>query len=76
MPSWLVYSSTPKRVPFEWFMKLPTGSIKKWVDFEKIFLARFFKDDTKVSVSTFLATKQKKRESIKVFVERFKSMTL
>jgi len=64
------------KVAFEWFMKLPAGSINKWTDLEKLFLARFFEDDTEVSVPTLLATKQKKRESIKVFVERFQSMTL
>ena len=34
------------------------------------------KDDTEVSVPTFLATKQKKGESIKAFVKRFRSMAL
>ena len=57
-------------------MKLPIGSIEKWVDLEKLFLARFFEDDTEVSVPTLLATKQKKGESIKAFVERFWSMAL
>jgi len=57
-------------------MKLLVGSIEKWVDLEKLFLARFFEDDTEVSVPTLLATKQKKGESIKAFVERFWSMAL
>jgi len=34
------------------------------------------KDDIEVSVPTLLATKQKKRKSIKAFVERFQSMML
>jgi len=53
-----------------------TGSIKKWVDLERLFLARFFEDDIEVSVQTLFATKQKKGESIKAVVERFRSMTL
>jgi len=57
-------------------MKLPAGSIEKWVDLEKLFLARFFDDDTEVSLPTLLATKQNKEESIRVFVERFQNMTL
>jgi len=52
-------------------MKLPSGSIKTWADLEKLFLARFFEDDTEILVPTLLATKKKKRESIKTFVERF-----
>ena len=67
---------TLKRVAFEWFMKLSAGSIKTWVDLEKLFLAHFFKDDTGISVPTLLTAKQKKGESIKIFAERFQSMTL
>ena len=57
-------------------MKLLAGSIKKWADLEKLFQARFFKDDTKVFVPILLATKQKKVVSSKVFVKRFQSMML
>jgi len=57
-------------------MKLLVGSIKNWADLEKLFLACFYEDDTEVFVPTLLATKQKKRESIKMFVERFRSMAL
>ena len=41
-----------------------------------MFLARFFEDDTEISVPTLLAMKQKKGESIKTFVESFWSMAL
>ena len=67
---------TIKGVTFEWFIKLPAGSVKTWADLEKLFLARFFEDDTEISVSTLLAAKQKKGESIKTFVERFPSIAL
>jgi len=65
-----LFIGTFKGVTFEWFMKLSAGSIKTWADLE-LFLARFFEDDTEISVPTLLATKQKKGESIKTFVERF-----
>jgi len=51
-------------------MKPPAGSIKSWADLEKLFLARFFEDDTEISVPTLLAIKQKKGESIKMFVKK------
>jgi len=70
-----LFIGTLKGVTFEWFMKLP-GSIKAWADLEKLFLAYFFKDDTEISVSTLIAAKQKKGESIKTFVERCRSMEL
>jgi len=60
-----------KGVAFEWFMKLSVSSIKIWADIEKLFLAHFFEDDSEISVSTLLAAKQKKGESIKTFVKRF-----
>jgi len=71
-----LFIGTLKRVAFEWFMKLPAGSIKTWANLEKLFLARFFEDDIEISVPTLLTTKQKKGESIKTFFERFQSMAL
>ena len=70
-----LFIGTLKGVAFEWFMKFPAGLIKTGADLEK-FLARFFKDDTKISVPTLLVAKQKKGESIKTFIERFQSMAL
>ena len=49
-----LFIGTLKGVTFEWFMKLPVGSIKTWADLEKLFLARFFEDDTEISVPTLL----------------------
>jgi len=57
-------------------MKFSAGSTKTWADLEKLFLAHFFEDDIEISVPTLLAIKQKKRESIKTFVERVQSMAL
>ena len=71
-----LFIGTLKEVAFEWFMKLPAGSVEKWVDLEKLFLARFFEDDIEVSMPTLLATKQQKGESIRTFVERFQSIAL
>ena len=71
-----LFIGTLKGVTFEWFIKLPAGSIKVWADLEKLFLAHFFKNDTEIPVPTLLAVKQNKGESIKTFVERFRSMAL
>jgi len=60
-----------KGLVFEWFMKLPEGSIKNWGDLEKLFLTRFFEDDSEITMPSLLATKQQKGESVKAFVERF-----
>ena len=71
-----LFIGTLKGVAFEWLMKLSAGSIKTWADLEKVFLACFFEDNTRISVPTLLATRQKRGESIKQFVERFQSMAL
>ena len=52
-----LFIGTLKGVAFEWFMKLHAGSIKTWADLEKLFLARFFEDDTEILVPTLLAAK-------------------
>ena len=71
-----LFIGTLKGVAFEWFMKLPASSIKTWDDLEKLFLARFFKDDADIVAPTLLAAKQKKGKSIITFIERFLSMAL
>jgi len=70
-----LFIGTLKGLAFEWFMKLPVDSIKTWADLEKLFLACFFQDDTEILVPILLAAKEKKGESIKIFVERFQCMT-
>ena len=71
-----LFISTLKGLAFEWFMKLPEGSIKNWGDLENLFLTRFFEDDSEVTMPTLLATKQRKGESVKSFVERLRNVTL
>ena len=38
-----LFIGTLKGLAFEWFMKLPEGSIKNWGDLEKLFLTRFLR---------------------------------
>jgi len=71
-----LFIGTRKGITFEWFMKLPEGSIKNWGDLEKLFLTHFFEDDSEIIMPTLLATRQQKREPVKVFVERFWNITL
>ena len=71
-----LFIGTLKGLAFEWFMKLPKDSIKNWGDLEKLFLTRFFEDDSEVTMSTLLETKQRKGESVKAFVERFQNIAL
>jgi len=71
-----LFIGTLKGVTFERFMKLPEDSIKNWGDLKKLFLTRFFEDDSEVTMPTLLATKQRKGESVKAFVERFRNMAL
>ena len=53
-----LFIGTLKRLAFEWFMKLPEGSIKNWGDLEKLFLTRFFEDDSVIPLprNTYLVT--------------------
>jgi len=39
-------------------MKIPEGSIKNWGDLEKLFLTRFFEDNSEITMPTFLAMRQ------------------
>ena len=71
-----LFIGTLKGIAFEWFMKLPEGSIKNWGDLEKLFLIRFFEDDSQITMQALLVMRQQKGESVKIFVKRFQNMAL
>ncbi|XP_020245351.1 uncharacterized protein LOC109823481 [Asparagus officinalis] len=71
-----LFIGTLNGVAFEWFCKLEPGSITSWADAERHFLARFFDDDTEVSMATLLVKKQRKSESVKDFVKRFRNRSV
>lgn len=71
-----LFIGTLKGVAFEWFRKLEPCSIKAWADVERLFLSRFFNDDTEVSMTTLLSERQKKDESVSEFVKRFRNKSL
>jgi len=60
-----LFIGTPKGLAFEWFMKLPEGSIKNWIDLEKLFLTCFLEDDSEITMPTLLATKQRRESQSK-----------
>jgi len=45
-----LFIDTLKGITFEWFMKLPESFIKNWGDQEKLFLTRFFEDDSEITI--------------------------
>src|SRR5436190_496775 len=65
-----LFISTLKGVAFEWFRKLPKGSITCWDDLEALFLSRFFEEEADINMHTLLLTKQKEGELVKDFIER------
>ncbi|XP_020258883.1 uncharacterized protein LOC109835314 [Asparagus officinalis] len=71
-----LFIGTLKGVAFEWFRKLEPGSIKSWADMERLFLARFFDDDTEVSMATLFTKKQRKSELVNDFVKRFRNQSV
>src|SRR3954467_4913658 len=66
-----LFTSTLKGVAFEWFRKLPKGSITCWDDLEALFLSRFFEEEGDINMHILLLTKQKEGELVKDFIERF-----
>src|SRR3954465_5179692 len=70
------FISTLKGVAFEWFRKLPKGSITCWDDLEALFLSRFFKEEVDINMHTLLLTKQKEGELVKDFIECFRELPM
>src|SRR3954469_23661054 len=52
-----LFISTLKGVAFEWFLKLPKGSITCWDDLEAFFLSRFFEEEADINMHTLPLTK-------------------
>src|SRR3954467_6541526 len=69
-----LFISTVKGVAFEWFLKLPKGSITCWDDLEALFLSRFFAEEADINMHTLLLIKQKEGELVKDFIERFREL--
>ena len=63
-----LFISTLKGVAFEWFRKLPKGSIKSWDDLEALFHSGFFEEEADINMHTLLLTKQKEGETVKDFI--------
>src|SRR3954468_18384930 len=71
-----LFISTLKGVAFEWFRKLPKGSITCWDDLEALFLSRFFEEEADINMHTLLLTKQKEGELVKDFIEHFRELAM
>src|SRR5436190_10390044 len=71
-----LFISTLKGVAFEWFHKLPKGSITSWDDLEALFLSRFFEEEADINMHTLLLTKQKEGELVKDFIKRFRELAI
>src|SRR5436189_3313585 len=71
-----LFISTLKGVAFEWFRKLPKGSITCWNDLKALFLSRFFKEEADINMHTLLLTTQKEGELVKDFIERFRELAM
>jgi len=71
-----LFIGTLKGVDFNWFRSLPPGFINSWIDLETRFLSRFYKDDTEVTMDKLLSTVQKKGESVRDYIERFRNISL
>ena len=71
-----LFIGTLKGVAFDWFRSLPPGSVNSWIDLETWFLSRFYEDDTEVTMDKLLSTVQKKGESVRDYIERFRNLSL
>ena len=71
-----MFFGTLKGVAFDWFRSLPPGPINSWIDLETRFLSHFYEDDTKVTIDKLFFTVQRKGESIRDYIERFRNLSL
>jgi len=58
------------------FRSLPSGYINSWIDLETRFLSHFYENDTEGTIDKLLSTVQKKGESVRDYIERFRNLSL
>ena len=58
---------------FQWYLALPTGSVKTWEEMQKLFIARFFITQKDVTIADLTNLKQKSNENVQDFIERWRS---
>jgi len=71
-----LFIDTLKGVAFDSFRSLPLGLINSGIDLETQFLSYFYEDDTKVTMDKLLSTLQRKGESVRDYIERFRNLYL
>jgi len=71
-----LFIGTLKGVAFDWFRSLPPGFINSWIDLETRFLSCFYEDATKITMDKLLSIVQKKGESVRDYIERFRNLSL
>ena len=64
-----LFISILKRVAFNWFRSLSSGSINSWVDLKALFLFRFYEDDMEVIMDKFLSMVQREGESVRDYTK-------
>jgi len=72
----ILFIGTLKGVAFDWFRSLPPGSINSCIDLETRFLYCFYEGDTEVTMNKLISTVQKKGESARDYIERFRNLSL
>ena len=70
-----LFIGTLKGVAFDLFRSLPPGSVNSWIGLETRFLSHFYEDDTEVTMDKLLSTVQKKGESVRDYIERFRNLS-
>ena len=71
----ILFIDTLKGVAFDWFRSLPPRSTNSWIDLETRFLSHFYEADTEVNMDKLLSTVQKRRESVRDYIKRFKNLS-
>lgn len=71
-----LFVSTLCETAFDWYARLPAGTINSWADEEEKFLTHVFDEDAKSTTGQLCATKQAHNDSVDSFMKGWRALAV
>ena len=70
------FSKSLTEKAYTWYVNLPPGSVDSWGSMCKMFLEKFFSTQERVTLTDMGRTRQKPKEDLMDYIERFRERSL
>ena len=67
-----LFGSTLTGDAFQWYLTLPSGSVKTWDQMLQLFVGRFFVTERDVTIADLFSVTQKPNKSVQDYIKRWR----